>query len=852
MELRKLCQKVLFIIRKKLFKNFRLLIGLLAVFSILIGYWPPSPGDGCPSEKTYLKDDFRGWMENHSMNADNKVLLLAESSLSHEAISILNTLESWKIRVKMLAADKNIPTLAHRGRAKYSAIIFQKIKRYYLMDSWNRKLLETYCQDFSVGIIFFTPGNESFKNNIYGLQTQIVTPVYDYTLVKNPLLRISKHGAKIKKVPGNSWTAFTNTSFQTVATATTGKGENIKTWTVAAFEDRIIKKFYIGNSFSSFWVHRLLLMDALCYLSADRSLCTTLKRYVLIDVDDIFVGKQGSRLTEEDVEAMIKVQTVWNRDYLNNFKFNLGFSAYWYMEQGDSEEIKGDQLLIKVKDQFQWFPHMYKHTQPHKLNLSELENYMLLNKAWARKHNIKFDTFYSVPPHHSGVYPVHKELYESWKKIWNIQVTSTEEYPHLRPSKFRRGFIHSGIRVLPRQTCGLYTHTVKLFEYPGGFRRLLSSIAGGELFRTFVDNPVSIFMTHMSNYGRDRLALYTFTAVFDWLKCWTNLKFIQTSPINMANYYFNLFPEEIDPIWFDPCKDQRHFKIWSSKKSCGQLPDVIILGPQKTGTTALLTFLDLHKSIKVSKKSPNHFEETQFLSGKDYFNGLDFYRSYWPPQNNSDTLQIDKSSTYFHSELAPRRAYALVPSAKLIVLALEPGERAYSWYQHQRAHKDRTAETYTFDEVLEADETSMKSLRDLKKHCLNPGHYSQHIEKWLLFYPSSQLLLADGNELKRNPVKTLQIVQEFLDLETLDFAELLVYDPVKQFYCVRENNKKKCLGKSKGRKYEEMSQRARQFLNSYYKKHNANLVRLLKKISKELPSWLEALSQQNEDEEKIV
>lgn len=54
---------------------------------------------------------------------------------------------------------------------------------------------------------------------------------------------------------------------------------------------------------------------------------------------------------------------------------------------------------------------------------------------------------YAVAPHHSGVYPVHVQLYDAWKKVWGIKVTSTEEYPHLKPARFRRGFIHSGISV---------------------------------------------------------------------------------------------------------------------------------------------------------------------------------------------------------------------------------------------------------------------------------------------------------------------------------------------------------------------------------------------------------------------
>lgn len=49
---------------------------------------------------------------------------------------------------------------------------------------------------------------------------------------------------------------------------------------------------------------------------------------------------------------------------------------------------------------------------------------------------IPTDSGYSVSPHHSGVYPVHELLYTAWKKVWNIRVTSTEEYPHLRPARY--------------------------------------------------------------------------------------------------------------------------------------------------------------------------------------------------------------------------------------------------------------------------------------------------------------------------------------------------------------------------------------------------------------------------------
>ncbi len=128
-------------------------------------------------------------------------------------------------------------------------------------------------------------------------------------------------------------------------------------------------------------------------------------------------------------------------------------------------------------------------------------------------------------------------------------MTSTEEYPHLRPARLRRGFIHSGVAVLPRQTCGLYTKNVYYYDYPGGPDILEKSIHGGELFQTIVDNPISIFMTHMPNYCGDRLAPYTFESVIQMLQCWTKLDLRTRNPKILAEIYFEMFPEEVTPLW---------------------------------------------------------------------------------------------------------------------------------------------------------------------------------------------------------------------------------------------------------------------------------------------------------------
>lgn len=45
------------------------------------------------------------------------------------------------------------------------------------------------------------------------------------------------------------------------------------------------------------------------------------------------------------------------------------------------------------------------------------------------------------------MYPIHEQLYQVWRQLLNVQVTSTEEYPHLRPVSGRRGFVHKAIKV---------------------------------------------------------------------------------------------------------------------------------------------------------------------------------------------------------------------------------------------------------------------------------------------------------------------------------------------------------------------------------------------------------------------
>uniref|UniRef100_A0A8C9TLM7 [heparan sulfate]-glucosamine N-sulfotransferase n=1 Tax=Scleropages formosus TaxID=113540 RepID=A0A8C9TLM7_SCLFO len=791
-----------------------------------------------------------------SPRTDPVVLVFVESlysQLGQEIVAILET-SHFRHRSEVAPGKGTMPTLASRDRGRYALIIFENLLKYVNLDAWNRKLLDRYCVEFSVGVVgFLRPGGNSppaAQLRGFPLLLHSGLDLRDYHVnPAAPLLFVTRPNAvEPGPLPGDGWTVFrfNHSTYEPVLLASAGKGPSppgargpghATVLQDLGLHDGI-QRVLFGNDLS-FWLHKLIFVDAVAYLTA-RRLCLPLERHLLVDVDDIFVGKEGTRMKVSDVEALLSTQNRL-RTLVPNFTFNLGFSGKFY-HTGTDKEDHGDDMLLRHRRQFWWFPHMWSHMQPHLFhNVSVLAEQMRLNKVFAQEHGIPTDMGYAVAPHHSGVYPVHSQLYEAWRTVWDIQVTSTEEYPHLRPARYRRGFIHAGIQVLPRQTCGLFTHTIFYSEYPGGPQELDKSIRGGELFQTVLLNPVTIFMTHLSNYGNDRLGLYTFESLVRFVQCWTNLRLQTLPPLQLARKYFQIFPEEKDPLWQNPCHDKRHKDIWSKEKTCDRLPKFLVVGPQKTGTTALHYFLTLHPAIASSFPSQLTFEEVQFFSGSNYHRGIDWYMEFFPlPSNASTDFLFEKSAAYFDSEIAPRRVAALLPKAKILTMLINPADRAYSWYQHQKAHQDPAALNHTFHQVVTAGPSSPPELRALQRSSLVPGAYATHLERWLRHFQHSQIMIVDGSLFRLNPALVMDGIQRFLGVTPhFNYTEALTFDEAKGFWCQKlDGGRTKCLGKGKGRKYPAMAPETRAFLTEHYHERNVELLRLLGRMGLAAPTWL--------------
>ena len=213
-------------------------------------------------------------------------------------------------------------------------------------------------------------------------------------------------------------------------------------------------------------------------------------------------------------------------------------------------------------------------------------------------------------------------------------------------------------------------------------------------------------MTHMSNYGNDRLAPYAFESVVKFLHCYTNLRLITKNPVALGDLYFKLHPEQVTPLWSvsskknyafclltlivddflsrsfqNPCEDRRLLEIWSDQERCHRFPSLLIVGPQRSGSSALHSFFQVHPGAKSNLPSKENFEELQFFNSRKYLLGINWYLQHFSHPTNVRQVVFEKSANYFDNELAPFRAHALLPNARILVLLVDPVRRAYSWYQ---------------------------------------------------------------------------------------------------------------------------------------------------------------------------
>jgi Sulfotransferase domain len=228
------------------------------------------------------------------------------------------------------------------------------------------------------------------------------------------------------------------------------------------------------------------------------------------------------------------------------------------------------------------------------------------------------------------------------------------------------------------------------------------------------------------------------------------------------------WPAELVPRIPQPVRALLRPPIWAFGTATARLrplPDFLILGAQKAGTTALYAYLRRHPTITgPSWKEVSYFD-------RQYARGVAWYRGNFPLRSARRIVGEASPSYLFHPQ-APERARAVVPEARLIVLVRDPVERAHSHYQHERS---LGREPLSFEEALEREEErlagELERMGDDPRYFshawwnytyLARGRYAEQLERWLACFPREQLLVLANEELAAEPAETYARVLAFL------------------------------------------------------------------------------------------
>jgi len=221
----------------------------------------------------------------------------------------------------------------------------------------------------------------------------------------------------------------------------------------------------------------------------------------------------------------------------------------------------------------------------------------------------------------------------------------------------------------------------------------------------------------------------------------------------------------------------------SATASIRALPDFLIIGEAKCGTTSLYNDLVSHPFVLGAAVKELHFFDLR------YQRGIDWYKAQFPLPWRSwrmagDRVQTGEASPYylFHPH-APLRIKQALPDVRLIAMLRNPVERAYSHYQHEFRKR---RETLSFEEAVDREPERLRgelermladpryNSREHRRHAyVTRGVYVDPLHNVTRLFGAARLLILKSEDYFTAPEATLRRVFEFLELppqESRSFA----------------------------------------------------------------------------------
>lgn len=221
----------------------------------------------------------------------------------------------------------------------------------------------------------------------------------------------------------------------------------------------------------------------------------------------------------------------------------------------------------------------------------------------------------------------------------------------------------------------------------------------------------------------------------------------------------------------------RHAELQFRKATSGlrALPDFIIAGAQKCGTSSLHNYLVQHPRLLAASIKEVHFFDGGLDPGWDkYADGESLYRSYFPLRSTvkkKNALCFEASPDYLFNPLAAERMATLVPDARIIVLLRDPVERAISHYFHELR---RGRESQPIEQAFALEDERIgsaikngnyKDTRFINLSYKTRGRYAEQLQRLFNYFPRENVKIFEAESFYENPMNVICSVLDFVDMD---------------------------------------------------------------------------------------
>lgn len=203
------------------------------------------------------------------------------------------------------------------------------------------------------------------------------------------------------------------------------------------------------------------------------------------------------------------------------------------------------------------------------------------------------------------------------------------------------------------------------------------------------------------------------------------------------------------------------------------MPDFLVIGSMKCGTTSLFHYLVQHPQVITSISKEIHYYSLHYARGEHW------YRAHYPLRTalqRRHAITGEATPYYIFHPLALERTHNTVPNVKLIWLVRDPVQRTISHYFHNKRHG---LEPYEFEDALDLEESRLegeveKMLANIRyksdphidypyKQC---GEYIKQAQRNLHRFDREQVLVLRSEDFFAEPAAVLSRVFEFLRVDS--------------------------------------------------------------------------------------